>query len=70
MPFLKRLCPSIRVQLDNRGRDLDVWDKVIEKTVNVEAKANLQPPSGTREIDTRCPKRYRSLVKKDKDNAY
>ncbi len=49
---------------------LDVWDKVVEKAVNIEAKANLQPLSGTKEIDFRCSKRYKPSVKKDKDNAY
>ncbi len=41
-----------------------------QKVVDIEAKASLQPPSGTREIDSRCPKRYKPLVKKDKDDAY
>ena len=43
---------------------------MIEKAINVKAKTNLQPPSGTREIDSRCPKTYRPLIKKDKDDAY
>ncbi len=43
---------------------------MVEKPVNTEAKAGLQPPPGTREINARCSKRYRSSVKKDKDNAY
>ncbi len=47
-----------------------MWDEVVEKAVNVEAKAGLQPPSGTKEIDFRCPKGYRPSVKKDKDDAY
>ncbi len=47
-----------------------MWDKVVEKTVNTKAKANLQPLSRTREIDSRYPKRYRPSVKKDKDNTY
>ena len=32
---------SIRAQVDNRGRDLDAWEEVVEKAVNVEAKAGL-----------------------------
>ncbi len=68
--FREGLRPSIRAQLDNRGRDLDAWDEMVEKTVNAEAKASLQPPSGTRKIDSRCSKGYRPLVKKDKDNTY
>ena len=43
---------------------------MVEKAVNVEAKTNLQPFSKTRKIDSKCPKRYRPSVKKDKDNAY
>lgn len=40
---------------------------MIEKTVNTEVKTSLQPPFGTREIGSRCPKGYRPLAKKDKD---
>ncbi len=39
--FQKRLCPSIRAQLDHQERDLDGWEEVVEKTSDVEAKANL-----------------------------
>ncbi len=48
---------------------LDVWDKVIKKVVNIKVKANLQPPSRTKIIDSTCLRGYRLLVKKDKDNA-
>ncbi len=41
---------------------------MVEKAVNVEAKASLQPPFWIKEIDSRWPKGYRSSVKKDKDN--
>ncbi len=47
-----------------------MWDEVVEKAVNTEVKANLQPSSGTREIDSRCLKEYRPLVKKNKDDVY
>ena len=43
---------------------------MVEKAVNTKAKVGLQPHSMIKEIDSRCPKEYRSLVKKDKDNAY
>ncbi len=52
--------------MDNRGRDLDVWDKVIEKAIDIEAKASLQPLSRTRKIDSKCLKSYKLSVKKDK----
>ncbi len=41
----------------------------MEKVVNVEAKANLQPLFKMKKIDSRCSKGYRPLVKKDKDDA-
>ena len=47
-----------------------MWEKVVKKAVDVEAKASLQPSFETREIDSRCPKRYKPLVYKDKDDAY
>ncbi len=38
--FRKRLRPLIQAQLDNWGYDLDRWNKVVKKVVNVEAKAS------------------------------
>ena len=49
---------------------MDVWDEVVEKAINAEVKTSFQLFSRIREIDSNCLKRYRSLVKKDKDNAY
>ena len=43
---------------------------MVEKVVGAEVKASLQLPSGTREINSRYPKRYKPLIKKDKNNAY
>ncbi len=68
--FQKRLCPSIRAQLDYQRRDLDAWEEVVEKASDVEAKANLQPPFYVREINSKCPKSHRPLAKKDKKNTY
>ncbi len=45
-----------------------MWEEIVEKTVDIEAKASLQPLSRKREIDFKCPKSYRS-IKKDKDEA-
>ncbi len=42
-----------------------MWEEVVEKAGDVEAKANLQPPFNIREIDSRCPKSYCLLAKKD-----
>lgn len=46
-----------------------MWKEVIKKAIDVETKTSLQLLSGTRKIDSRCPKNYKLLVKKDKDEA-
>ena len=43
---------------------------MIEKAVDTKVKAGFQPTSGTRKINFRCLKRYKPLVKKDKDDIY
>lgn len=43
---------------------------MVEKAVDIEAKTSLQPPFETKEIDSRCPKSYKLLVKKDKDKTH
>ncbi len=48
---------------------MDIWDEVVEKVVDAKVKASLQPSSGTREINSRCPRAYKPSAKKDKDNA-
>ncbi len=62
--------PSIRAKLDHQGRDLDMWEEVMEKADDVKAKANLQPPFYVREIDSRYSKDYCLLTKKDKEDSY
>ena len=39
----------------------------MEKAINVEIKALLQPPSGTQKIDAKCLQGYRPAKKEDKD---
>lgn len=45
--------------MEQHGRELDSWDELVEKAIDVEAKASLQPPSMLRELDHRCPRRNR-----------
>ena len=59
------LRPSIRAQLDTRGRDLDSWEKAVEKAVNAEAKALLQLSSSTCKMDWRYPRGNRAVKKED-----
>ena len=66
--FREGLRPSIQAQLDVRDQELDSWNEVVDKTVDAEAKASLQAPSGTREMDSRCPQGQRPTKKEDKDS--
>ena len=43
---------------------------MVEKIIDIKAKTSLQPLFGTKEIDSKCPKKYRPSIKKDKDNTY
>ena len=56
--------------MNNRGQNLDLWDKVVENAVNTKAKAYLQLFFGTKKIDFRYSKKYRPLIKKNKDDIY
>ena len=66
--FRKSLRPSIRTKLDTRGRELNFWEEAIEKVVDAETKALLQPPSSTQKIDAKCFPGYRPVKKEDKDS--
>ncbi len=68
--FWEGLRLFIRAQLAHQRRDLDVWEKVVEKVDVIEAKANLQPPFYIREIDSRCPKNHCPSAKRDKEDIY
>ena len=67
--FLEGLKPSIRAQIDVRGRDLSSWEKTIEKVVNAEAKAMLQSSSTTHNIDSRCHQGNRPAKKEEKGSG-
>lgn len=53
--FREGLKPSIKAQMEQRGRELDSWKELVEKAIDAEAKAGRQPTSFVREIDQRCP---------------
>ncbi len=59
----------MEAQLDNWVWYLNVWNKVIEKAINIEVKASLQLPFKIREIDSRYLRNYRPSIKKNKDDA-
>ncbi len=47
-----------------------MWEEVVEKEGDVEAKTNLQPPFYIRENDSRYPKDHHPMAKKNKENTY
>lgn len=49
---------------------MDLWEEVVKKAVNAEAKASLQSLFKTRKIDSRCKKSYRPSAKKDTNEAH
>ena len=54
--FREGLRPSIKAQIEQRGREHDSWEELVKKAIDAEAKASLQPPSILREMDQRCPR--------------
>ena len=52
--FREGLRPSVRVKMEQRGRELDSFKELVEKAVDAEAKAALWPRSYARETDQHC----------------
>lgn len=56
--FWKVLKPSIKVKIDQHAHTLDSFEELVEKKVEIKAKAALQPGSYAHETDQRCLRRY------------
>ena len=67
--FREGLRPSVRAQLDTRGRNQDSWEEAVEKAVNAEAKALLQSSSSIRDMDSRSPQGNRPAKKEEKNSG-
>ena len=67
--FREGLRPSVRIQLDTRGRNQDFWEEAVEKAVNVEAKALLQSSSSIHNMDSKCPWENKPAKKEEKDSG-
>ena len=52
--FREGLCPSVIVEMEQRGRELDSFEELVEKAVNAEAKTALRPRSYARKTDQHC----------------
>lgn len=55
--------------MDSWNKELDFWDKVLKKTIEIKTKSSLQPTSNLWEIDS-CCYQDRRLIKKDKTWAF
>ena len=42
--------------MEQRGREKDSWEELVEKAIDAEAKASLQPSSFIRDMDQCCPR--------------
>ena len=43
--FWEGPCPSVRVEMEQRGRELDSFEELVKKAVDAKAKAALRPRS-------------------------
>ena len=53
--FRDSLKPSIAAQMEQRGRENDSWEELVEKAIEVQVKVNFLPSSFVRDMDQRCP---------------
>ena len=58
--FYKGLRPSIRLWIDEKGRELDGWDSLVKKTTRAKAKAKMQA-FVSRNIDPYCHQGNRTM---------
>ena len=52
--FQKGFCLLVRVKIEQRGWELNSFEELVKKTVNVETKATLWPCSYARKTDQHC----------------
>ena len=52
--FQEGLCPSIKVEIEQRGQELKSFEELVEKAVDAKAKAALRPRFYTCKTDQHC----------------
>ena len=57
--FRKGLKPSIKVEIEQQDRESMVFEEMVERTVNVEAKAGLRSVTIVRDSEICCPRGHR-----------
>ena len=52
--FWKGLRPSVKVEMEQRGQELDSFKKLVKKSVNTKAKATIRPHFYACKTDQHC----------------
>ena len=52
--FREGLQPTVRVEMEQRGQELNTFEELVKKTVDAEAKATFQPHCYARKTDQYC----------------
>ena len=56
--FWKSLKPSIKVEMEQQDRVSTSFKEIVQKAVNIEAKADLKSSIMVRHIDSCCPRSH------------
>ena len=70
--FRKGLKPSVLAELEYQDLELESFDQMVKKTVDVKTKSALWPCSNTKKIDQNCPRSNRpahSTISKSQSSA-
>ena len=54
--FREDLKPSIKVDMEQQDRESTNFEEMVQRAVNVKAKAGLKSSTMVRELDARCPR--------------
>ena len=54
--FGEGLKPLVLIELEYQYLELEIFDQMVKKAVDVKAKSALQPRSSTKEMDQHCPR--------------
>ena len=70
--FREGLKPSIKVEMEQQERELTNFEEMVQKAVNVEAKAGLRFSTMVWKSDARCPRGHRPSSSKvqTQDSSY
>ena len=53
--FWEGLKPSVLAKLEHEDLELESFNQMVKKAIDVKAKSDLRPRSSTKEMDQNCP---------------